>query len=172
MGQQSEGRRSWVLFGLLTKLSILTLACLLPFSSREARADNVIVGVNVTNNDGSGSVSAIFQDEEIKQLVASHVTTIRIGLASFNIDFMIKAHQHGIGSIVMVMPFLGAKSWSDVVYSKTTPEVFTGRVKLMLDKLKAAGLRLAAFELGNEINNSQFNGDLPTNGKGRELRLA
>ena len=42
----------------------------------------------------------------------------------------------------------------------------------MLDKLEAAGVRLTAFELGNEINNSVFNGDLPAEGKGRELRLA
>ncbi len=156
----------------MMKLSILALVCLLLLSTRGALAQDVIVGVNVTNNDGSGSVSASFQDEEIKQLVESHVTTIRIGLASFNLDFIIKAHQYGIGSIVIVMPFLGVKGWADVVYSKASPEVFTERVKPMLDKLEAAGVQLVAFELGNEINNSRFNGDLPTAGKGRELRLA
>ena len=35
-----------------------------------------------------------------------------------------------------------------------------------------AGVRLAAFELGNEINTSRFNGDLKNPGSGRELRLA
>jgi hypothetical protein len=155
---------------LMKRLSILILACALFFSSQEPHAGDMIVGVNVTNNDGS--VSTSFQDEEIKQLIESHVIAIRIGLASFNVDFIIKAHQHGIGSIVMVMPFLGAKGWSDIVYSKTTPEVFAQRIKPILDKLEAAGVRLTAFELGNEINNSQFNGDLPADGKGRELRLA
>ena len=33
-------------------------------------------------------------------------------------------------------------------------------------------MRLAAFELGNEINTSRFNGDLPDPGSGRELRLS
>jgi hypothetical protein len=135
-----------------------------------AHAANVIVGVNLSNNDGA--LSQAFLDEEIKQLVDNHVTTIRTGLASFNIGLIVKAYQHGIGSIVIVGPFLGSKGWADVVWSKTTPEVFTERVKPMLDKLEAAGVRLTAFELGNEVNNSQFNGDLPSVGKGRELRLA
>ena len=148
---------------------LLLLGCLLV--APIAWAQGVVVGVNVTNNDGS--LSAAFQDEEIKQLAESHVTMIRVGLVSYNIDFIIKAYQQGIGSVVIVLPFLGLKGWSDVVYSKTTPEVFTERVKPMLDKLEAAGVRLTArFELGNEINNSQFNGDLPTVGEGRELRLA
>jgi hypothetical protein len=147
---------------------LLLLGCLLVVPI--AWAQGVVVGVNVTNNDGS--LSASFQDEEIKQLAESHVTTIRIGLVSYNTDFIIKYYQHGISSVVIVLPFLGLKGWSDVVFSKTTPEVFTERVKPMLDKLEAAGVRLTAFELGNEINNSQFNGDLPTVGEGRELRLA
>jgi len=154
----------------MKKLLILTLGCLLFSNSCAAYARDVIVGVDIANNDGS--LSAAFQDEEIQQLVESHVTMVRIGLASYNMDFIIKAYQHGIGSIVVVMPFLGAKSWSDVIYSKTTPEVFIPRVKPMLDKLEAAGVRLTAFELGNEVNTSRFNGDLPTVGKGRELHLA
>ena len=130
----------------MSKLAILTLICFLFFNVDQTRAGSVMVGVNVTNNDGS--LSASFQDEEIKQLAAEGVRTIRIGLASFNIDFIVKAYRHGINSIVMVLPFLGLKGWSDVVYSKTTPEAFTERVKPMLDKLEAAGVRLAAFELG------------------------
>jgi hypothetical protein len=156
----------------MNKLWILGIACVLfgGLPNHAAHTENVIVGVNVSNNDGS--LSASFQDEEIKQLAESHVTTIRVGLVSYNIDFIIQAYQHGIGSVVIVLPFLGLKGWSDVVYSKTTPEVFTERVKPMLDKLEAAGVPLTAFELGNEINNSQFNGDLPTAGEGRELQLA
>src|SRR5580704_6234846 len=156
----------------MNKLWVFGIACILlgGLPNHGAHAENVIVGVNVTNNDGS--ISAAFQDEEIKQLAESHVTAIRVGLVSYNTDFIIKAYQHGIRSVVIVLPFLGLKSWSDVVYSKTTPEVFTARVKPMLDKLEAAGVRLSAFELGNEINNSRFNGDLPTVGEGRELRLA
>jgi hypothetical protein len=153
----------------MKNFSIFTLACILFFHSHEASARDVIVGV-FWNNDGT--LSQAFQDEEITHLADNGVKTIRTGLVSYNLDFIIKAYQHGIGTIVLVDPFLGRKSWSDTVWSATTPEVFIQRVKPLLEKLEAAGVRLTAFELGNEINNSQFNGDLPTAGKGRELRLA
>jgi hypothetical protein len=55
------------------------IACILfgGLPNHAAHAENVIVGVNVTNNDGS--LPASFQDEEIKQLAESRVTTIRVG---------------------------------------------------------------------------------------------
>jgi hypothetical protein len=34
----------------------------------------------------------------------------------------------------------------------------------MLDQLEAAGVRLTAMELGNEINTSGYNGDIPMPG--------
>ena len=149
----------------MKEILCFSMACfLLGPSTVHAQDNHVVVGVNISNNDGS--LSQAFQDEEITQLAGNGVKTVRIGLASFNIDFIIKAYQHGIRSIVIVMPFLGAKGWSDVVYSQTKPEVFTERVKPMLDKLEAAGVRLTAFELGNEINNSGFNGDSSHRGQG------
>lgn len=154
----------------MKKFSILTLACILLLGSEEARAEDVIVGVNVSNNDGS--IPSSFQDEEINHLVEGDVTTIRVGLVSYNLDFIIKAHQRGIRTIALVMPFLGRTNWADVVYSQINPDLLAERVRPMLDKLEAAGVRMAAFELGNEINLSQFNGDLPAVGKERELRLA
>ena len=42
----------------------------------------------------------------------------------------------------------------------------------MLDSLEAAGVRLAAIELGNEINTSGYNGDIASPGSGRVLGLA
>ena len=112
----------------MNKLWVFGIACILSggLPNHGAHAENVIVGVNVTNNDGS--LSAAFQDEEIKQLAENHVTAIRVGLVSYNTDFIIKAYQHGIRSVVIVLPFLGLKSWSDVVYSKTTPEDSCGDV--------------------------------------------
>lgn len=41
----------------------------------------------------------------------------------------------------------------------------------MLDKLDAAGVRLAAFELGNELNSSAFNSEFPLPGQGRMFGL-
>jgi hypothetical protein len=135
-----------------------------------AQAENIVVGVNIANNDGT--LSRAFQEEEIKHLTENGVKTIRTGLQVYNIDFIIKAYQQGIGCVVIVFPFPGKKSWGDVALSEIKPEQLTEKVKPLLDKLEAAGVRLTAFELGNEINTSRFNSDLPDPGNGRELRLS
>lgn len=98
--------------------------------------------------------------------------TIRAGLVAYNIDFIIKAYQRGISSVVIVFPYWGKKTWSDVTLSEIKPEQLTEKTKPLLDKLEAAGVRLTAFELGNEFNTARFNSDLPDPGSGRELRLS
>lgn len=135
-----------------------------------AQADNVVVGVNISNNNGS--LSQAFQEDEIRHLAESGVKTIRTGLVAYNADFIIKAYQHGIGSVVIAFPFWGKTTWSDAILSEIQPQQLTERFKPLLDKLEAAGVRLTAIELGNEINTSTFNGDLPNPGSGRELRLS
>ena len=45
-----------------------------------APADHVVVGVNVTNNDGT--LSQAFQEEEIRHLAENDVKTIRVGLVA------------------------------------------------------------------------------------------
>jgi len=144
------------------------LGCLLV--APVAWAQGVLVGVNVTNNEGY--LSEAFQDDEMKHLAENGVKTVRVGLVAYNIDFIIKAYQHDISSVVIVFPFRGTKTWSDVKLSQITAQEFTEKFKPLLDKLETAGVRLAAFELGNEINTARFNGDLPDPGSGRELRLA
>jgi hypothetical protein len=105
-------------------------------------------------------------------MAQSGVKTIRTALLASNVDFIIKAYQQGIGSVAIVVPFPGKKSWSDVTLSEMKPEQLTEKVQPLLDKLEAAGVHLAALELGNEINTSTFNSDLPNPGRGRELRLS
>jgi hypothetical protein len=134
-----------------------------------ALAANVVVGVNIWNE---GYLSNAAQDVELKQMAESGVKTIRTALLASNVDFIIKAYQQGIGSVAIVFPFSGKKTWSDVTLSEIKPEQLTERVKPLVDKLDAAGVRLAALELGNEINTSRFNSDLPDPGSGRELRLS
>src|SRR5580700_2491652 len=95
------------------------------------------------------------------KMAQSGVKTIRTALLASNVDFIIKAYQQGIGSVAIVVPFPGKKSWSDVTLSEMKPEQLTEKVQPLLDKLEAAGVHLAALELGNEINTSTFNSDLP-----------
>ncbi len=77
------------------------LGCLLV--APVAWAQGVLVGVNVTNNDGY--LSKAFQDDEINHLAENGVKTVRVGLVAYNIDFIIKAYQHDISSVVIVFPF-------------------------------------------------------------------
>jgi len=139
-----------------------------------APADNVLVGVNVWNE---GYLSKAAQDAELKQMAESGVKTIRTSLFPNTTDFITAAFQHGIGSAVIVYPFLGSKAkskggWADIPLSELNPQEFTAAFKPLLDKLESSGVRLTAFELGSEINTSCCNGDLPDPGSGRELRLS
>lgn len=158
----------------MKKLWIFSVACLLfcHLPSHAAQPNGVVVGVNVWNE---GYLSKTAQEAEIKQMAYSGVKTIRTSLFPNTTDFVTQAFQHGIGSVVIVYPFLGAKSkggWADIPLSELNPQEFTVAFKPLLDKLEAAGVRLTAFELGSEINTSCCNGDLPDPGSGRELRLA
>lgn len=58
---------------------VLVIACILSgsFPISAAAADDVVVGVNVTNNDGT--LSLAFQEHEIKRLAENAVKTIRAG---------------------------------------------------------------------------------------------
>ena len=134
-----------------------------------AQPNKVVVGVNIWNE---GYLSKTAQDAELKQMAENGVKTIRTGLLANNVDFIINTHRHGIGTVAILFPFPGKKSWSDVTLSEMKPEQLTEKVKPLLEKLEMAGVRLTAIELGNEINTSRFNSDLPDPGSGRELRLS
>jgi hypothetical protein len=154
-------------FGLLLGAWLLLCA----FAGNAAQAGNVIVGVNIWNEN---SLSPADQDAEIRQMAESGVKTIRTSLFPNTIDFVIKAYRQGIRSVVIVYPFLGstAKSkggWAQVPLSEVNPQEFTAAFKPLLDQLDAAGVRLAAIELGNEFNAATFNGDIASPGSGRVL---
>jgi hypothetical protein len=135
---------------------------------------NVVVGVNIWNE---GFLSKTAQEAEVQQMAESGVKTIRTSLFPDTTDFITGAFQHGIGCVVIAYPFLGSKAkskggWADVPLSELNPQEFTAAFEPLLAKLEAAGVRLSAIELGNEINTSCCNGDLPDPGSGRELGLS
>lgn len=158
------------------KRRVLVTVCIL-FGAVTIRADKpskVVVGVNIWNE---GYLSKTAQDAELKQMAESGVKTIRTSLFPNTTDFITSAFQHGIGTVAIVYPFLGTKAkskggWADIALSELNPQEFTAGFKPLLDKLEGAGVRLTAIELGNEINTSCCNGDLPDPGSGRELGLS
>jgi len=110
-------------------------------------------------------------------MAESGVKTIRTSLFPTTTDFITDAFQHGIGSVVIVYPFLGSRAeskggWGGYPLSELNSQEFTAAFEPLLGELEAAGVRLSAIELGSEINTTGFNGDLNDSGSGCELRLS
>jgi len=159
----------------MQKTSHLVIACLLlgSLAGNGAQAGSAIVGVNVYDK---GFVSLAARNADIKRLADSGVQTIRIDLGT-DIACIVQAFQHGIGSVVVVVPSSGSKvrakaPRTQVPLSEINPQQFADWLKPVLDRLDAAGVRLTAIELGNEINTPGFNADVPTPGTGRVLGLS
>jgi hypothetical protein len=155
---------------------ILAATCglLLLASALSAAAKEVVVGANVYDE---GFITQPLQDAEVDRLAGDGVKAIRTGLGVNSVHFITEAYQHGIGTVADVNPAGGTTAktktrWSDFPLSQLDPKEFAAWFKPLLDKLEASGVRLTAFELGNEINTSGYNSDIPAPGSGRVLGLA
>jgi len=76
-----------------------------------------------------------------------------------------------VGSLRRRKPKEFPGQWSGHPLSYADPNAFRAYFQPLLDKLNAAGVRLAAFELGNELNSSAFNSEFPLPGQGRMFGL-
>jgi hypothetical protein len=156
-------------------LQILFIASILfsITSFRPADAAPVIVGVVPP---GFQSMNEQQQDALLDQLVQAHVHTIRTGFSDLRpmppfTRFITEAYKRGIGTIFILNPTEGNKGlhtrpadpslhlWAQPPLTDASPDGFKKVVEPVLSELEASGVRFTAFELGNEINNSQFNGD-------------
>lgn len=155
--------------------SILSIAfVLLLLASGSGEAKGVIVGVNVYDE---ASITQPQQDAEVDRLAGYGVKTIRTGVSAKSAYFITRAYQHGIGTVGIIYASGGSTvkpktRWSDFPLSQLKPDEFAAWFKPLLDNLEASGVRLTAFELGNEINTSSYNGDIASPGTGRVLGLA
>jgi hypothetical protein len=155
----------FVLFGFLTP--------------QAAQADGLVVGVNVYDET---YLSQADQDAEIQRLVENGVKTIRTGLGWNTVYFITQAYRHGITSDAIVYAGIDSKTtkargaiagqWVGTPLSEVDPQDFIRWFKINLDRIEAAGVRLAAIEFDNEINTARFNGDIATPGSGRVLGLS
>jgi len=139
-----------------------------------------VVGVNVEDVQ---SMNIPEQDALIAQLQKFGVNTVRVGLDPRFTPFIIKAYRGGIASEVIVSvktsgghlrPADAALdlTWSEAPLSAADPTAFRAYLTSTMAPLEAAGVHLAAFELGNEINNPHFNGDFFAPGTHRILGLS
>ena len=152
----------------------------------EAAASKVIVGVNIR---GYGSVDKTRQLAKINELKSYGVKVIREGFPSkaderFN-DFIIGAYRSGISTVAIVYPTLGGtekhtseidisvgRRWRVPALIDVDPDGFRRAFSAQLAALEDAGVRLSAFEIGNEFNTVGYDADFPAHGSGRVLGLA
>jgi hypothetical protein len=164
---------------------ILSLALVGSHTYAGAQLDPII-GVNIR---GYGGVGEPQQDAKLKELSDYGVTTIREGFPSRideNFDrFIVTAYRRGIGTVAIIYPTLGGtqehtsqvdlsvgRRWRVPALVDADPEGFRTAFTAQLDRLENAGVRLAAFEIGNEFNTVGYNADFPAHGSGRILGLA
>jgi len=160
----------------MQQLRTLLIACIVlgTLGADAAEPDKVIVGVNVYDE---GTITQPQQDAEVDRLAGYGVKTIRTGFSAKSAYFMTRAYQHGTGTVAVVYPSGGSTAkpktrWSDYPLSQLDSREFAAWFKPLLDSMEVSGVRLTAFELGNEINTSGYNGDIPSPGSGRVLGLA
>jgi hypothetical protein len=165
------------------KLSIVGLV-LLWFLPIAASAADLITGVNVTLAE---RMSVAEQNAMLIDMKAAGVRVIRSNIedSEKGIQFALTAQTLGIRIDWIVWIggyFPGAPTrqyrpdqfpdmWAGHPLSYADPENFRTYVSSMLSRLEAAGVTLAAFELGNEINWAAFNPDFPLPGEGRQFGL-
>lgn len=143
----------------------------------------IVVGVNVP---GVQYMSAAQQDALIGQLQQNGVKTVRTGISEEFTRFIVRAYEHGIGSIVIIYPTQASTNgqmrpadksvglqWAERPITAADPMKFKACLASRLESLETTGVHLTAFELGNEINGPFFNGDfLPAQASGRVLGIS
>lgn len=152
--------------------NILALGCTLcvSFGSRpvQAQTQDLVLGVNAA----IASMSVEQQNAIFAQLHAAGIHYIRSGILPDDkgVDFARRAQAQGIRILWLVQlqyrPGAPSRPWPNAFgvwggppLSAADPDQFRKYFEPLLAKLDAAGVTLAGFELGNEINSPMFNAD-------------
>lgn len=160
-------------------------ACILlgSLATQAAQRGNVVVGVNTV---GVERMNEQQQDVFVDQLRENGVKVVRLGMDEKYTHFITRANERGIGTVAIVFPWFGSEKkarmrpsdlskgliWGQAAFSTIDPEAFRTWFSARLTALEAAGVRLTAFEFGNEINTAGYDGDFPLEATGRELGLS
>jgi hypothetical protein len=149
-----------------------------------ARAQSVVVGVNVVN---PMRASVADQNAVFSQLEAAHVHVVRCGISNDDqgMDYAKRAVAKGIRIQLGVGAEYPANApsrpyrpdefpsmWGGHPLSYADPELSRASYQKLFDALDANGIVLAGIELGNEINWAAFNPEFPLPGEGKILSLA
>jgi hypothetical protein len=164
--EHGAGRMKSFSGGIVAFASVLY--AFLGFHPLLAQATDAVVGVNAS----VASLNVDQQNSILAQLHAANVHFIRSGITpdEKGIDFARRAQAQGIQIewLVQLQYRPGAPSrpwpntfgvWGGPPLSAADPDQFREYFEPLLEKLEAAGVQLAGFELGNEINSAMFNAD-------------
>jgi hypothetical protein len=150
-----------------------------------AVAADTVVGINFVNPD---RLSTDQLDSALDAMKAAGVRVIRTGippnLVNHGTDFVQRVYQHGM-QVELDLGLVYPKDapmrewrpkeypdmWASHPLSAADPELFRAFFQPLLAKLESSGIKLAAIELGNEINWSAFNGEFPVPGSGKGVLL-
>jgi hypothetical protein len=160
------------------------LTALVLLFSLHARAQDVVVGVNVVN---PMRASIADQDAVLAEIRAAGVHVIRCPISddAKGIDFAKRAAAQGIKLQLGVGPEYAPGApmrpyqpaafpamWGGPPLSHAGPALSKASFQSLFDQLDANGIVLAGIELGNEINWAAFNPEFPLPGEGKILSLA
>jgi hypothetical protein len=151
---------------------IVALGCILGTSIRswpaEAQTQPLVLGMNAP----MGSLTVEQQNAILAELRAVGIHHIRAGITPDDkgIDFARRAWAQGIQIAWLVQlqyrpgapitPYPNAfGTWGGPPLSAADPDRFREYFEPLLAKIEAAGITVAGFELGNEINSPMFNSD-------------
>jgi hypothetical protein len=143
-----------------------------------------VVGANLVNEPYKETLAE--QGATFRALQSAGVSVIRAGIPDNDqgLAFAKLAHAHGIKIewLLGVYPDPGTKwrqlpagykgLWRDWPLSTANADSFKTKIAAQLAQLESAGIVLAGFELGNEINWTGFNADFPLPAQGRVLNDA
>jgi hypothetical protein len=177
----SMKRCSWFTIFWCLVTSLLILDCLFVFTG-SAQAQEVSVGINVPELKNPKDPRVDQENATLADLKAAGVRVIRSGIAPDDkgVDYVKRIYANGIKLDWVIAlryraeapkrPWLPKEfptMWSGPPLSYADPDQFRTYFQTFLDKFEAAGIALAAFELGNELNMSAFNPEFPLPGEGK-----
>jgi len=159
---------------------LLTAAALgfgLVCATGAAHSQNLVVGVNLVNEPYD--LSDAEQEATLKAMKAAGVRVIRSAIPDNEkgLAYARRVYAHGMRIELTIYPVgrkaegaapaNGPQRW--VGLSTFDAALSKARFESVFSKLDAAGIELAAVEMGNEINSAAFNADFPSSGEGRAL---
>jgi hypothetical protein len=148
-----------------------------------ANVQAIIVGVNLLNEPEK--LTPPEQNAILNAMNAANVQNIRASIApnEKGIEFAQRVYAHGIKIDWLVgmkygpaqplpdNPRVVHGAWRTPPLSSADPEAFKTDFEARLSQLEARGIKLVAFEIGNELNNPRFNMDFPAHGEGKLLLI-